>query len=226
MQVIRGTRAPFLAAACALLMIGAGTADGVEPGPVYPTFYYVQVAGGVDGCPAVAGSTFDPRKLCGADLGIGWRPVGARDLHLCPPGPAVFDAVLTSGPITVSEDIMAKPTPAWAVASVLIAAEGDCPAASIFAGPPRELPATAIAGTSAEAQSMRTFPRSGAAIATVMAIGNVVVAVAVSDDDGVPDNATVLRIVDAAVHRFRNPRPSGGPFPLIMTPAPVASPAP
>jgi hypothetical protein len=227
MQVIRGTRAPFLAAACALLLIGAGTADSPIAVP-YEVVYFtslVPIVGGVDGCPAFAGSTFDPRSLCAADLGISWNPVAARGLHLCPPGPSVEDVVLSSGPITVSEDITAKLTAAAATAFAANVTTSDCAADVAFAGEPRKTAPEAIAGTTFDAQSARSFPRGGGGIFTAMAIGNDVLTVGVSDDELAPDNATVVRIVKAAVHRFQNPRPSGGPFTPTTTTT-VVSPTP
>lgn len=227
MQVIRGTRAPFLAAACALLVIGAGAADSPVSAPYYiVTFSFAPlVAGGLDGCPVLAGSTFDSRKLCAADLGVDWDPVGARDVQMCPTGPAIDDAVLSTGSLTVNEDIVTTLNAVVARGFVVTIATADCAAAAVLFGEPRKVWTAATAGTSFETQSVRTFPRGGGAILTAMAIGNVVLTVGVSSDERVPDDATVLRIVDAAAQRFNNPRPSGGPFAPASSRVPVVSPA-
>jgi hypothetical protein len=218
MKVIRGTRAPALAAACAMLLLGAGAADSPEAPLVLLVRFSSApvVAGGVDGCPALAGSTFDPRELCSTDLGAGWVPVGAEDVHVCPPGPSALGAALSSSALNVNERIITEADPAAAIA--LVRARTSCAVASRLFGESRKLPAIAIAGTTDEAQLVIDLPGLTAGVTTLIAMGNVVISVGVSDDEGVPDSATVLRIVNLAIHRFQNPRSSGGPFPPVMVP--------
>lgn len=230
MQVIRGTRAPFLAAACAMVVLAAAGADG-SPVSVYYTYVTFSsappVAGGVDGCPALAGSTYDPRKLCAADLGVDWNPVGARDLQVCPPGPTHDDAVLSTGPMTVSEDIITKPSAALAAMFVHNTETlMQCAAAVDLFAEAGELPSTAIEGSTAEAQLMLSSPVGDSAIDTAVAIGNVVVFVGVSEVQGVPDDVIVLRIVNSAIQRFQNPRPYGGPFSPVTASTSVSPTAP
>lgn len=216
MKVLRGTRWPALAAACAMLIIGAGAADAPFA-PAYATYYLSRpVEGGVEGCPALAGSTFDPRELCAADLGDGWIPVDAVFLQACPPGPIIYGAVLVSGTVNVSEHIISEPDSASAIADVGTHVSCDLKLRSKLFGPFRKLPAISVPGTAAEAQLAIDLPGGGAGITTVMAIGDVVIAVGVDDDGGAPDRATVLRIVNSAIHRFENPRSFSGPFPRVL----------
>lgn len=222
MKVIRGTRAPAIAALGAMLMLGVGAADAPASGWEDLTGYYVAVAGGVDGCPALFGSTFDPRKLCGTDLGAGWSPVGAEDVHVCPSGRTVADSVLFSRPITVAEDVVPKLTPALATTFVHSLFSRDCADRSRFLTDLRPLSTTLMSGVSAEGQWSFSVPGRGGGVFTVIAIDRDVLSVSVSDDDGMPDSATVLRIVQSAVHRFQNPRPFAGPFAQVIVPASVA----
>lgn len=226
MQVIRGTRAPFLAAACALLMIGAGSADAVEPPSVNFTFRFVPISGGPDGCPTPAGSTFDPRELCATDLGAGWYTIGTVFVQLCPPAPTVTGGVLATSNMDVAERIHAEPDPASAVADVRARVTCALDPRFSFIGVSRELPAVAVSGTAAEAQVITDLSGGGVEVSTIVAIGSSVLAVGVADDVGPPDNAVVLRIVNSAIDRYRNPRPFGGPFAPVVGRAPVLSPAP
>jgi hypothetical protein len=229
MQVIRGTRAPFLAAACAMLIMGAGAADS----PTATTEFYLSAyftspsAGGPDGCP-VSPETFDPRELCSADLGADWSPIDAQVLQICPPGPTIFDGVLENGTLSVLQRITPEPDGASAIAAIRDRVQCDVNMKSKFFGRSRELPVIAIPGATAEAQVVTDAPRGigGGEIRTIVAIGPYMVTIGVSAYGRLPDDATVLRIVDAAVQRFQNPRPSGGPFAPVVGHEPVLSSAP
>jgi hypothetical protein len=222
MKVIRGTRAAALAAACAMLIIGAGAADAPATEFYYPVYFLSSVGGGtdaaveggVDGCPVVAGSTPDPRELCRADLGAGWTPSDVPFAQLCPPGPIVFGGALHSGTLVVTELRAPEPDPASAIADVRARVRCYLNSTSALLGPSRKLPATAIPGTDAEGQLVIDRFDYGVETKTILAIGPVVLILSVSDDSGVPDSATVMRIVNAAIHRFRNPRP------FVTVPAP------
>jgi hypothetical protein len=219
-QIIRGTRVPFLAAACAMLILGASAADSPVIELVTAQAYISlapPVAGGVDGCPALAGSTFDPRMLCATDLGVGWTPSYATFVQLCPLSPFTEGAVLATGTSTVIERIFSDADLASAVADVH--ARVSCalgPISKAF-GTNRELRGIVIPGTTAEAQVIADLSYGGVEIMTIAAIGPAVLEVGVAQDAGRPDNPTVTRIVNSAVQRFQNPRPSGGPFPPVTT---------
>jgi hypothetical protein len=231
MQVIRGTRAPFLAAACAMLIIGTGASDS----PAATTEFYLSASayfispngGGPDGCP-VSPSVFDPRELCSSDLGADWFPVYGQVLQLCPPGPTVFYGAIQNSTMTVIERITTEPDEASAIAVIRDRVRCVLNTKSEILGATRALPAIAIPGTTAEAQVVTDAPRDmrGGEVATLVAIGPDIVGIGVSAYGSLPDTATVMRIVDAAVHRFQNPRPSGGPFAPVVGHEPVVSPAP
>jgi hypothetical protein len=228
-QIIRGTRVPFLAAACAILVLGASAADSPVVELVTVQAYISlapPVAGGVDGCPALAGSTFDPRMLCATDLGSGWIPVDASFVQLCPPSPFTEGAVLEAGTLTVIERTFPEPDPASAVADVRSRLSCDLSPSFKAFGTNRELPAIPIPGTTAEAQTIADLSYGGVEIMTIAAIGPAVLEVGVAQDAGRPDNATVTRIVNSAVQRFQNPRLFAGPFSSISAPGSAAASAP
>jgi hypothetical protein len=209
-----------------MLMIGAGTADAVEPPSVNFTVLFVSIAGGPDGCPTPAGSTFDPRELCAADLGTGWYAIGTVFVHLCPPAPTTTGGVLATSNMEVNEGIYPEPDPPSAVADVRARVTCALDPRLRFVGVSRELPAIAISGTAAEARVITDLSDGGVEVNTIVAIGSSLLTVGVAADGGPPDDATILRIVNSAIDRFRNPRPSGGPFAPVMGTAPVLSPAP
>jgi len=215
-KIFQGTRLPFLAAACAMLIIGAGTADGSGSDLSYMISFVSPPVGGPDGCPAGAGSTFDPRELCAADLGKDWKPRVTSVPEACS-HTLVDGAMLANKAMEVDEYVVTEQDSASAVAYVR--ARASCVLDSRLPQATRKLPAVAIPGAVAEIQLRSDFPYSGGEIATFVVLGNVVLYVDVSGDE-LPNNATALRIVNTAIHRFQNPRPYGGPF------APVASPAP
>jgi len=217
MQVIRGTRAPFLAAACAMLIIGAGSADAAQPQWVYATAYFVSpTLGGPDGCP-VSPVSFDPRELCSADLGAGFVPLDAEFVQVCPPGPNVVGVALVSSTVSVIERITPEPDAASAIAAARARLTCALNTKSKLFGPSRELPAVAIPGAATEGQLVTDLRGGGAEVRTIVAIGPDMLTVGVVGDEGMPDEATVLRVVNAAVQRFHKPRPSGGPFPSVTT---------
>jgi hypothetical protein len=232
MKIFQGTRLPFLAAACAMVIIGAGSADGTGSGLSYILTFVSPPVGGIDGCPALAGSTFDPRELCAADIGKDWTPVDVRVLPVCSrafvAGATLLDkatevrtfvagATLVNKATEVDEYIVTEPDSASAL--TYVRARVSCILNSALPQATRKLPAVAIPGVAAETQLRSYFPGGGGGISTYVVLGNVVISIDVSGD-GQPNNATALRIVNTAIHRFQNPRPYGGPF------APVASPAP
>jgi len=228
MQVIRGTRAPFLAAAAALLMIGTGASDSTAAATTesYSIGYPTSTVAGPDGCP-VSPATFDPRELCSADLGHDWYPLDMQVLQICPPGPSAFYGVVQNSSLIVFERITSKPDAASAIAAIQARLRCILNTKSKFFGTPRALPAVAIPGATAEAQVV-TDARDmrGGEVATLVAIGPDIVGIGVSGYGSLPDSATVMRIVDAAIQRFHNPRPSGGPFAPVTVPEPVMSAAP
>jgi hypothetical protein len=215
MKVVRGTRWPALAAACAMLIIGADAADGSGARWSYLVTFVSPPVGGVDRCPALADSTFDPRELCAADLGNDWTPVGVRVLPVCS-RTFVDGASLTNKTTEVDEYTVAEPNSATALAYVR--ARVSCTLNSRLPQATRKLPAVPIAGVVAETQLRSYFP-GGGGISTFVVVGSVVLSIDVSGAEQ-PNDASALRIVNTAIHRFQNPRPYGGPF------APLASPAP
>ena len=174
MQVIQGTRVPFLAAACALLMIGAGASDStaVAATDSYSLAYFTSAFAGPDGCP-VSPSTFDPRELCSADLGADWLPLERQVVQICPPGPAAFYAVLQNGNLGVIEHITSEPDAASAVAGIRDRLHCVLNAKSKLLGVSRQLPAIAIPGSTAEAQVVTDAGRGvrGGEVATLVVIG-------------------------------------------------------
>lgn len=204
-----------------MLLLGTGAADSPVTEWYTPTVYFSSpIAGGVDGCPVLAGSTFDPHELCAADLGADWTPVGVAVAQVCPPSALVGGALIENATMAVYEHIVTEPDPGAAVA--LVRARVSCALSSrsrLFITS-RKLPVVPIPDTLAEAQLVISFPYGGPEIETLVVIGNVVLAVGVSDYEGVAGSATVLRIVNLAIHRFQNPRSSGGPFAPIIVPVP------
>ena len=140
----------------------------------------------------------------------------------------MFFGVIENGTLSVLERISPESDEASALAAIRDRVHCDLNTKSKFFGAARELPAIAIPGTNAEAQVVTDAPRGigGGEIRTIVAIGTDMVTIGVSGYGRLPDNATVLRIVDAAVQHFQNPRPSGGPFAAVVGHAPVLSPAP
>jgi hypothetical protein len=210
-----------------MLIIGASAADSpaVASEP-YSIAYFTSTVAGPDGCP-VSPSTFDPRELCSADLGADWVPLNAQVLQVCPPGPTIFYGVIRNSTLSVLERITSEPDEAVAIATIRDRVHCDLTSKSELLGVSWELPPIAIPGAAAEAQVATDALRgSGGEIRTLVAIGPDIVAIGVSAYGSLPDNATVMRIVDAAIHRFQNPRPSGGPFAPVVVPASGVSPSP
>ncbi|HWF42520.1 MAG TPA: hypothetical protein VN683_10590, partial [Acidothermaceae bacterium] len=193
----------------------------------YSIGYPTSMVAGPDGCP-VSPATFDPRELCSADLGHDWGPLDLQLLQICPPGPTAFYGVIQNSALIVIERITTEPDEASAIAVIRDRVRCVLNTKSKLLGPSRALPAIAIPGATAEAQVVTNAPRDmpGGEVATLVAIGPDIVGIGVSGYGSLPDNVTVMRIVDAAVHRFQNPRPSGGPFAPVVSRAPAVSPTP
>ena len=152
-------------------------------------------------------------------------PIEAGFALPCPPPTIVATPVLVSGTLSVGERISAERNPPLAIAHLHACVSWHL-ASTSNAVALRELPAVALQGTGAESQLVMNFSDGMVEISTIVAIGSAVLTIEMTDQSGHVDNATVLRIVDAAVHRFQNPRPSGGPFASIVSRAPVPSTAP
>ncbi|HEY3923500.1 MAG TPA: hypothetical protein VGL75_03000 [Acidothermaceae bacterium] len=173
-------------------------------------------------------STFDPRELCSTDLGAGWVPLERQVLQICPPGPAAFYGVIQNGTLGVIEHITSEPDDASAMAAIQDRVHCVLTTRSKLLGASRQLPAIAIPGTTAEVQVVTDARRGlrGAEVATLVAIGPDIVGIGVIAEGSLPDNATVMRIVDAAIQRFYNPRRSGGPFAPVVGQDLVVAPSP
>jgi hypothetical protein len=197
-----------------MLIIGAGASDSAAT-TLYPTgAYFLSVASGDDGCPLLSGAGLDLRELCADDLGSGWTPFGVVDVQMCAPGSIALGDGLVSGTVYVYEHIVTEPDTASAIAYMRARVTCDLKGGSKLRGTLRELPLVAIPGAAGEAQLVFDLPDAGGGIGTLVVIGNFVLTVSVSDDAGVPDSATVMRIVNTAINRFQNPRR------LVIVPAP------